>query len=72
MASCCHAASADDAVAAFEKNEQVQVVQDYYGKELQGTEDLKVRVVLVLSWYWYCRGIGIVVVLVLSRYSLVC
>lgn len=38
---CCSAVKND--VAAFEQNEQQQVVQDYYGKELQGTEDLKVR-----------------------------
>ena len=29
-------------MAAFEQNEQQQVVQAYYGKELQSTEDLKV------------------------------
>ena len=39
---CCSAVQQDE-VAAFEQNEQQQVVQDYYGKELLGTEDLKVR-----------------------------
>jgi hypothetical protein len=38
---CCQAVQQDD-VAAFEQNEQQQVVQAYYGKELQSTEDLKV------------------------------
>lgn len=38
---CCQAASAEKDVATFEAEEQRGVVQEYYGKELQGTEDLK-------------------------------
>ena len=39
---CCKAASTEKDVATFEAEEQRGVVQEYYGKELQGTEDLKV------------------------------
>lgn len=38
---CCQAASAEKDVATFEAEEQRGVVREYYGKELQGTEDLK-------------------------------
>lgn len=38
---CCQAASAEKDVATFEAEEQRDVVKEYYGKELQKTEDLK-------------------------------